>query len=105
MEANVTEACPICPSATDLEAHFRAYAEHYGLHNYIKYDTSITRIERDNAKDKWNLHIRGPDGATVVAFDKVVAANGIQNKAVLPSCPGIENFSGLTMHSQAFKDK
>ncbi|KAJ4405029.1 hypothetical protein N0V82_010391 [Gnomoniopsis sp. IMI 355080] len=100
---HLNKDCPIFPSATDLETHFRAYADHYGLHSYIRYNTIITRIERDDVKEKWILHIRGPDGIAVMPFDKVVAANGIQNKAVMPSCPGIETFSGLTMHSQAFK--
>lgn len=103
LHANVPEACPVCPTAADLESHFRAYADHYKLHSYIKYDTAITRIERDYTENKWNLHVRGPNGSSVVPVDKVVAANGIQNKAVMPACPGIENYSGVTMHSQAFK--
>lgn len=104
-QANYLKASSICPAATDLETHFRAYADHYGLHNYIKYETSITKIERDDVQNRWKLHIKGPDGEKVVSFDKLVAANGLQNKAVFPATPGIEGYSGVTMHSQEFKDK
>lgn len=105
LQANYFEASSLCPAATDLETHFQAYADHYELHKYIKYETSITKIERDDAQDKWKLHIKGPDGENVLSFDKLVAANGLQNKAVFPATPGIENYSGLTMHSQEFKDR
>lgn len=94
LHANVPEACPACPTAADLESHFRAYADHYKLHSYIKYDTAITRIERDYTENKWNLHVRGPNGSSVMSEAQMVAALFPWTKLWLPmafrtklSCP------------------
>ncbi|CAN8097773.1 unnamed protein product [Discula destructiva] len=99
----ITKDCPIFPTGLDLEAHWRAYAKHYDLGSHIQYNTSVLKVNRYETEDKWELYVKDAEGEKVVAFDKVFMANGIQNKTVYPLSPGIESFSGTTMHSMSFK--
>ncbi|HEX8103498.1 MAG TPA: NAD(P)/FAD-dependent oxidoreductase [Solirubrobacteraceae bacterium] len=78
----------------------RAYAEdlvdRYGLRPRIRLGTAVTGAEWDEAARVWRLAIE--DGSTVTAR-WVVGATGVLTKPKPPDIPGVEGFTGVTMHT------
>ncbi|WP_063063951.1 flavin-containing monooxygenase [Nocardia violaceofusca] len=76
------------------------YAEHcvdkYGLRPRIRFSTTITTAEFDEDASVWTL--RTGDGETLTAR-YVIGATGVLTRPKLPDIPGVESFSGLTMHT------
>ncbi|NKY47872.1 flavin-containing monooxygenase [Nocardia cerradoensis] len=76
------------------------YAEHcvdkYGLRPRIRFSTTITAAEFDEDASVWTL--RTGDGETLTAR-YVIGATGVLTRPKLPDIPGVESFSGLTMHT------
>ncbi|MDR7171345.1 cation diffusion facilitator CzcD-associated flavoprotein CzcO [Nocardia kruczakiae] len=76
------------------------YAEHcvdkYGLRPRIRFSTTITAAEFDDDASVWTL--RTDDGDTLTAR-YVIGATGVLTRPKLPDIPGVESFSGLTMHT------
>lgn len=76
------------------------YAEHcvdkYGLRPRIRFSTTITAAEFDEDASVWTL--RTGDGDTLTAR-YVIGATGVLTRPKLPDIPGVESFSGLTMHT------
>ncbi|MFF0500728.1 flavin-containing monooxygenase [Nocardia aobensis] len=76
------------------------YAEHcvdkYGLRPRIRFSTTITGAEFDEDASVWTL--RTGDGETLTAR-YVIGATGVLTRPKLPDIPGVESFSGLTMHT------
>ncbi|WP_062994032.1 flavin-containing monooxygenase [Nocardia mikamii] len=76
------------------------YAEHcvdkYGLRPRIRFSTTITAAQFDEDTSVWTL--RTGDGETLTAR-YVIGATGVLTRPKLPDIPGVESFSGLTMHT------
>jgi len=76
------------------------YAEHcvdkYGLRPRIRFSTTITAAEFDEDASAWT--VRTGDGETLTAR-YLIGATGVLTRPKLPDIPGVESFSGLTMHT------
>ncbi|MBF6276185.1 MULTISPECIES: NAD(P)/FAD-dependent oxidoreductase [Nocardia] len=76
------------------------YAEHcvdkYGLRPRIRFSTTIAAAEFDEDASVWTL--RTSDGESLTAR-YVVGATGVLTRPKLPDIPGVESFSGITMHT------
>lgn len=91
-----------------MEQYFEAYAEHHGLKKYMKLSTSVNSVTRDEASKKWILEFQPTVDNGIPpesqAFDRLIMANGSNNKPFTPKLTGIEKFSGQVIHFKAFKD-
>ncbi|WP_227984076.1 flavin-containing monooxygenase [Nocardia spumae] len=78
----------------------KEYAEHcvdkYGLRPRIRFSTTVTAAEFDENAAVWTLHTDDGDRLTA---RYVVGATGVLTRPKLPDIPGVESFSGLTMHT------
>jgi dimethylaniline monooxygenase (N-oxide forming) len=90
--------------------YLTAYTDHFDLRKNIKFEKSITRLERDQKTAKWLLHV-ADDSDSPHSFDKVVWATGQFIRPKLITLPGQDLFKGAVIHSQHvrnlsdFKDK
>ena len=92
------EDYPDYPSHEQVLAYFRAYAQHFGLYPYIRFDTRVETAEKI-AGERWRLHLS--DGRAE-EFDFLLVANGHHNTPRHPA--GIrEAFTGRYLHSHAYK--
>lgn len=87
------------PGHRVLREYFRDYAEHFGLIELFRFDTSVVRVEpRDGG---WDLTSSGPDGEQTRWYAGVVLANGTLARPNVPAFPGA--FSGELLHTSAYK--
>lgn len=111
---------PDYPSHRQVLAYFEAYARHFGLEKYIRFNTAVLRAEKiageqraasddtgakertDPAgmtKERWKLHLS--DGSSA-EFDYLFVANGHHS---VPRHPAWKSdFSGLYLHAHDFKN-
>lgn len=88
---------PDYPSHRQVLAYFQSYARHFGVDKCIRFNTEVTRAEKQ-PDQTWRLTLS--DG-TVETFDYLMVANGHHWDPRYPSYPG--TFSGTFMHSHEYK--
>lgn len=91
---------PDYPSHAQLLAYFRGYADHFGLAQYIRFNTSVLKITQ-NSVNKWQVVFEDNTGIQEQIFDYVLIANGHHWDPVTPTYPG--DFSGEVLHSHQYK--
>ncbi|KAL2419358.1 Monooxygenase aurF [Exophiala dermatitidis] len=95
---------PLYPTAADVERYLADYAKHFGLMSHLKLETTVTNVRRNEPNRKWMLTVKDTSGGeTVQSFDKVVVANGTNNKPNIPTLEGQDGFAGKILHSRDFK--
>lgn len=81
-------------------SELKAYAEHcvdkYGLSERIRLNTKVMGARFDEEANAWRLDIAG--GAHLTAR-YVIGATGVFSQPKAPEIPGVETFSGPTMHT------
>ena len=83
------------PSHRELKRYFGEYADAFGLREKFRFDTAVTRVERDG--DAWSVDAAG-ERHTV---DGVILANGTLAQPSIPTFPG--HFDGEIIHSSQYK--
>ncbi|RMG82175.1 MAG: monooxygenase [Chloroflexi bacterium] len=88
---------PDYPSHRLLLQYFQNYAEHFGVTDYIRFNTRVTAAVKQ-PDETW--HITLDDGTTEI-FDYLLVANGHHWDPRWPDYPG--QFSGEYMHSHFYR--
>jgi hypothetical protein len=88
---------PDYPSHRQVLAYFEDYARHFGVVEYIRFNTEVAGAEKQS-DETWKITLK--DG-TEELFDYLIVANGHHWDPRLPSYPG--EFTGEMLHSHAFK--
>lgn len=76
--------------------YLEAYAEHFGI--APAFGANITRLRRDG--NEW--HIAAEDGRKWQA-DHVILATGMADHPARPDWPGLESFTGKSLHSRDYR--
>jgi cation diffusion facilitator CzcD-associated flavoprotein CzcO len=87
---------PDYPGWRQILAYIRAFADHFGLRQYIRFGTAVTKVEANGKR--WNVHL---ENGEVLAYDGVAAAVGHNWDPVLPEYPG--TFDGTAYHTFAYR--
>jgi hypothetical protein len=88
---------PDYPSHKQMLAYFQDYARHFGLMDYIRFNTDVVSVKKV-ADERWEVTLS--DGS-VEAFDYVLVASGHHWDARMPAYPG--EFTGEMTHSHEYK--
>lgn len=91
------EDYPDYPSHRQVLAYFQAYAEHFGLLPYIRFNTRVKKVEKIPG-EKWQIDLDNGDTDT---FDYLFIANGHHSVPRHPELPG--DFTGKYLHSHNYK--
>ncbi len=91
------EEYPDYPSHRQVLAYFQAYAQHFGVEKYIRFNTAVEKAEK-TGDEKWRVTLS--DGEVQV-FDFLLVANGHHAVPRHPDLPG--NFTGEYLHSHSYK--
>jgi len=91
------EHYPDYPSHRQVLAYFQAYAQHFGLHPYIRFNTEVEQAE-ELPDGRWRLRLKGGERRD---FDYLLVANGHHS---VPRWPEVEGaFAGEYLHSHSYK--
>src|SRR5687767_14900565 len=94
------EDWPDYPSVNCVAGYLADYAEKFGLLDSIRFNTTVTSVERDE-DGSWVVE---SDPGTPERFDAVVIANGHNWNPRWPSPPYPGNFEGAEMHAHDFSN-
>ncbi|MEL6865028.1 MAG: NAD(P)-binding domain-containing protein [Bacteroidota bacterium] len=88
---------PDYPSHRQVLAYFQAYTQHFGLEQYIRFNTAVRKVAKTN-KGQWQLTLaNGRDEL----FDALLVANGHHAIPRHPKLPG--SFTGTYLHAHDYK--
>ena len=81
----------------EMLKYFNEFADSFGLRDYITFNTEVTRLEYDEAAQRWHVTYREGDGAeSTLDANVVVSAVGIFAEPKVPPIQGLGTFEGPT---------
>ncbi len=84
------------PSHRELREYFQGFGRHFGLDEYYRFNTAVTKVEREGGE--WL--VSSSDGKSEL-FKGVIIANGTLSEPNIPEFKG--SFSGEIFHSSRYK--
>ena len=91
---------PDYPSHEQLLSYFNQYAEHFGVNQYIRFNTCVDQIDRDDSGE-WHVSYTDEAGKHKDTFDYLLVANGHHWDPFMPVYPG--QFNGTLLHAHDYK--
>lgn len=88
---------PDYPSHQQILAYFQAYAKHFHLEKYIRFNTTVLRVEKIE-NERWRVHL---DDGTQPEFDYLLVANGHHSVPRHPDWKAC--FTGKYLHAHEYK--
>ena len=101
---------PDYPHHTQMAAYVNSYVDHFDLRRHIRFNTTVTRLSRDEAGEGWTLEVeeRRGVGSPVKRSLRarfVAIATGHHTVPSYPTFPGLEDrFQGKAEHSVHYND-
>jgi cation diffusion facilitator CzcD-associated flavoprotein CzcO len=94
---------PVFPSATMVGEYLAAYASTYLDSGVLSLGCMVTSVQRSDTTEKWIItwSTSGPQQESA-EFDHVVIASGFFSAPYIPSIPGLDTFSGISIHSSSY---
>ena len=88
----------------ELLAYFEKCASKYGVRERVRFNTEVLGARWHEKAARWSVRVRGADGREqTLVTNALISAVGQLNRAKIPELPGIETFTGPTMHSSAWR--
>lgn len=89
------------PTWRQMFEYLSGYTDHFELRPHVQLNTRVTSVTREGGR--WAVEILTKDETPRREyFDKVAVANGSFTTPKLPELPGIEQFTGRTLHAIDF---
>lgn len=96
---------PKIPDGQQMQAYLEAYADHFGLREYLRLGTEV--VAADPVDSGWLLEIRDASGIHRSSCDHLIIANGVFSEPAIPDYRGVELFraaGGQLGHSTELGD-
>ncbi|WRT66040.1 uncharacterized protein IL334_002992 [Kwoniella shivajii] len=96
---------PDYPSASDVSANLRAYADYFSLHPHIKTGVNVLRIERSGDGQAWDIHLidKGEEKTEIQKYDKVMICTGPWERSWKPTYKDEAMFQGRMIVGKEYK--
>lgn len=88
------------PSHSQILRYFEDYAEHFGVNDYIQFNTCVERVI-PLSENEWLVSYKNEKGIHEEIFNYVLVANGHHWDPIMPTVCG--EFSGEILHSHQYK--
>ncbi|KAG8158662.1 hypothetical protein KVR01_011784 [Diaporthe batatas] len=86
--------------APEILAYMEAFADKYGLRQFIQLDTTVLGAEWDDATGEWVVELKRRDGTQFTdRCNVLINGSGPLNKWKMPDIPGLETYKGQICHS------
>ena len=83
-----------------IYSYFRNFANSSGLMKNVVFETEVTRMTFDEAKNLWQVCLNAREGKEEIHyFNAVISAVGQLNRPNIPNIEGQEDFSGPAFHT------
>ncbi|KAK5952846.1 hypothetical protein OHC33_005965 [Knufia fluminis] len=94
------------PSSAEVDRYLNGYADAFNLRPHLRLGTTIQSITRNETKNTWSITVqsRASSQSLTLDFDKLVLAVGPHSKPIHPQIANQQAFTGVFLHSIAFKD-
>ncbi|WFC98439.1 monooxygenase [Malassezia yamatoensis] len=92
---------PLFPSRAQVNEYLEAFANRYGLHKHIRFETKVTSVER--MRNAWLLTYKDANGEHLMSVDALVCAQGRCNAPFIPAIPHLDRFRGQQLHSAWYR--
>lgn len=84
----------------EILGYFRHAADELGIRPTVRFHTTVTDAEWDEASARWDVTLRGPDGTTDrMRVTAVISCVGVLTEPSVPDLPGADTFAGPLFHS------
>ncbi len=93
---------PDFPPRTDILQYLNDYANHFGLRERIRLNTTVVTVV-PTAGGQWEVSYRFANGVTKEIFDAVVICSGLYRHPAIPQIPGSEFYQGTALHSVRYR--
>ena len=80
----------------EVQAYVRHCADKFGVTDHVRYGSRVERAVFDAERDRWEVRLQS-GGRVTSKF--LIAATGLFSTPVEPDIPGLDQFTGTTMHS------
>ncbi|XP_070547899.1 dimethylaniline monooxygenase [N-oxide-forming] 2-like [Ptychodera flava] len=88
-----------------LFKYLQDYAAHFDLEKYIRFNTDVISVKPSGRDKYWTIQLQHGNGSiTTEEFDYVMVCTGVFNAAYTPSYPGIDNFAGMKIHANEYRE-
>ncbi|KAI0006977.1 FAD/NAD(P)-binding domain-containing protein [Xylariaceae sp. FL0662B] len=90
-----------------VNAYLKAYAEHFGIINFIRLDTRVvTASHQDTAKGGWTLTVQYQKAEQSQVFARrLVVATGLLSEPFMSQFKGQDDFDGEVFHTRDFPQR
>jgi 4-hydroxyacetophenone monooxygenase len=91
------------PHGADMQQYLLHVADKYALRERIQFNSTVARLDYDDAAKMWDVTVRRADGGEeVMRVNAVINAHGPVNRWKWPDLPGFDDFQGVKMHTAAW---
>jgi len=80
------------------------YARHFDLLRDIVFGANVKLVRRSDDDSVWLVDVERDATTETLEYDRVAFCHGYQTKADVPQFEGQDQFKGIVMHSQAFRE-
>nr|WP_296765203.1 NAD(P)/FAD-dependent oxidoreductase [Rhodococcus sp. (in: high G+C Gram-positive bacteria)] len=91
----------IWADGAEIQRYHRDVVTRFGLDAYLHLNTEVTAARYQSDTAEW--HVTTSDGATETA-DFLLCATGVLHHPSIPDIPGLQSFSGITVHTARWTD-
>ena len=89
----------------ELHGYLEHVADQFDVRQHIRFNTSVNRIEYQQASQSWTAEVRGSDGTVeVLEANVVISAAGLFNPPVEPNIAGLDSWTGEKWHTARWPD-
>lgn len=92
------------PSQPDILNYLHAYADHFDLNQYIKFNHVVIRV-RPTENDQWEIIVHDLLAHKFITtiYDSVFVCNGHFFESFTPDIERANEFEGKLLHSHSFR--
>lgn len=83
----------------EIQAYVKHCAQKYGVEEYIRYGSKVLRSDFDPQTDSWSTQLTTGE---VIRSRFLISATGLLSQPKLPKIPGLQSFTGKSMHTAAW---
>ena len=84
----------------ELYTYLEEVTDSFDLRQHIRFDSEVESMAWDDDAQQWHVTVRSAAGAReTLTANAVISGVGFFNRPSIPAIPGLETFSGPTMHT------